>query len=117
MSLSRRQLLAASAATLAVGQSSNALGSGSEDVVNRSTGIEIPVIDGVYRELIAANPVEQDGLGLLASVRSFLSRKFGLGNAAKWYTNDHYFVEDADGRLHWFGINNPFPPEGKELYR
>lgn len=35
----------------------------------------------------------------------------------KWYTNDHCFVEDKNGTLHWFGINNPFPPKGKELYR
>ncbi len=35
----------------------------------------------------------------------------------KWFTNDHCFVIDNDSTLHWFGINNPFPPEGKELYR
>ncbi|SFS85224.1 hypothetical protein SAMN04487906_1901 [Zhouia amylolytica] len=35
----------------------------------------------------------------------------------KWFTNDHCFVEDESGILHWFGINNPFPPEGKQLYR
>ena len=35
----------------------------------------------------------------------------------KWFTNDHCFIEDKDGTLHWFGINNPYPPEGKELYR
>jgi len=35
----------------------------------------------------------------------------------KWYTNDHCFVIDHEGTLHWFGINNPYPPEGKRLYR
>lgn len=35
----------------------------------------------------------------------------------KWFTNDHCFVEDKKGKLHWFGINNPYPPEGKGLYR
>lgn len=35
----------------------------------------------------------------------------------KWFTNDHTFVEDKNGTLHWFGINNPYPPEGKELYK
>lgn len=35
----------------------------------------------------------------------------------KWFTNDHCFIEGKDGTLHWFGINNPYPPEGKELYR
>ncbi len=38
-------------------------------------------------------------------------------NEKKWFTNDHCFVIDNDSTLHWFGINNPFPPEGKELYR
>lgn len=35
----------------------------------------------------------------------------------KWYTNDHCFVTDHKNKLHWFGINNPYPPEGKRLYR
>ncbi|GAB3652516.1 hypothetical protein GCM10028791_22110 [Echinicola sediminis] len=35
----------------------------------------------------------------------------------KWFTNDHCFVTDHNGKLHWIGINNPYPPEGKELYR
>ncbi|MCG8306925.1 MAG: hypothetical protein MI975_05985 [Cytophagales bacterium] len=35
----------------------------------------------------------------------------------KWFTNDHTFVMDKEGKLHWFGINNPYPPEGKQLYR
>lgn len=36
---------------------------------------------------------------------------------SKWFTNDHNFVIDKKGKLHWFGINNPYPPEGKRLYR
>lgn len=35
----------------------------------------------------------------------------------RWFTNDHCFVENHDGELHWFGINNPYPPAGKDLYR
>jgi hypothetical protein len=32
-----------------------------------------------------------------------------------WFTNDHCFITDKDGQLHWFGINNPYPmPEGKK---
>lgn len=38
-------------------------------------------------------------------------------NKNNWYTNDHCFVIDHEGTLHWFGINNPYPPEGKRLYR
>ncbi len=38
-------------------------------------------------------------------------------NGRDWFTNDHCFVTDHDGVLHWFGINNPFPPEGKRLYQ
>ncbi len=34
----------------------------------------------------------------------------------EWYTNDHCFVTGHDGTLHWFGINNPYPPKGKSLY-
>ncbi len=36
---------------------------------------------------------------------------------SEWYTNDHCFVTDHQNTLHWFGINNPYPPEGKRLYR
>ena len=36
---------------------------------------------------------------------------------SNWFANDHCFVTDHEGRLHWIGINNPFPPEGKKLYR
>lgn len=35
----------------------------------------------------------------------------------RWYTNDHTFVVDKKGKLHWFGINNPYPPERSALYR
>ncbi|MCY4562580.1 MAG: hypothetical protein OXC03_09880 [Flavobacteriaceae bacterium] len=35
----------------------------------------------------------------------------------RWFTNDHNFVIDKSGKLHWFGINNPYPPPGKSLYR
>ncbi|MCY4561884.1 MAG: hypothetical protein OXC03_06225 [Flavobacteriaceae bacterium] len=36
---------------------------------------------------------------------------------SQWFTNDHTFITDKEGNLHWFGINNPYPPEGKYLYR
>ena len=37
----------------------------------------------------------------------------------RWFINDHCFVVDAEGVLHFYGINNPYPPQGKEkeLYR
>jgi hypothetical protein len=57
--------------------------------------VKLPVLMGESREVIAASP---NGEG-------------------SWFTNDHCFIEDRKGRMHWFGINNPFPPEGKELYR
>ncbi len=60
--------------------------------------IKIPVILGESREVISAHPTKPGQKG--------------------WFTNDHCFIEDPkDGKLHWFGINNPFPPKGKELYR
>jgi hypothetical protein len=57
----------------------------------------IPVLLGESKEVIPANPDNPGQKG--------------------WFTNDHCFIEDKTGRLHWFGINNPHPPEGKELYR
>ena len=39
------------------------------------------------------------------------------GAKGKWYINDHCFVTDKKGVLHFFGINNPYPPKGKKLYR
>lgn len=34
----------------------------------------------------------------------------------QWYINDHSFVIGPDGRIHWFGITNPYPPPGGSLY-
>lgn len=59
---------------------------------------EIPYLKGESRQIFDAKP----------------SPEFDQN---KWFTNDHCFVEDKQGILHWFGINNPYPPEGKELYR
>ena len=33
----------------------------------------------------------------------------------QWYINDHCFVAGPDGRLHWFGITNPYPAD-RNLY-
>lgn len=59
---------------------------------------EIPYIIGESRQIFDPKP----------------SEKF---DENKWFTNDHCFVVDQRGTLHWFGINNPFPPQGKDLYR
>ena len=39
-----------------------------------------------------------------------------LKEVAPWFINDHCFVADAQGLLHLFCINDPYPPEGKGLY-
>jgi hypothetical protein len=39
------------------------------------------------------------------------------GAKERWFINDHCFITDASGTLHFFGINDPYPPEGKTLYR
>lgn len=58
---------------------------------------EIPYLNGESRTIIDPKPgPEYDG---------------------EWFANDHCFITDHDGMLHWIGINNPFPPEGKKLYR
>lgn len=38
------------------------------------------------------------------------------GAGDRWFINDHCFIEDATGVLHCYCINNPYPPQGKELY-
>lgn len=58
---------------------------------------EIPYLNGESRTIIDAKP--------------------GTEYEGDWFTNDHCFIIDHDGMLHWIGINNPFPPEGKKLYR
>ncbi|BDD07589.1 hypothetical protein FUAX_00210 [Fulvitalea axinellae] len=63
---------------------------------------EIPYLKGESKRIFPANP---DNPG---------PQK---GGEKSWFTNDHCFVEDTDGTLHWFGINNPYPPKGKGLYR
>ncbi len=73
-------------------------GKGTEHSVNFHKKTKIPVILGESREVIPAHPTKPGEKG--------------------WFTNDHCFiVSREDGKLHWFGINNPFPPEGKQLYR
>lgn len=67
------------------------------DVTVQAAEIEVPIIAGSFKEVIPAHPEKKGGKG--------------------WYTNDHSFIEDRQGMLHWIGINNPFPPDGKELYR
>ena len=59
---------------------------------------DIPFIQGESRKIFEARPESVSG-------------------QEDWFTNDHCFVEDIHGNLHWFGINNPYPPEKKELYR
>lgn len=59
---------------------------------------EIPYIKGEQQTVVDAKPDNGDFHG-------------------KWYTNDHCVIEDDKGTLHWFGINNPYPPAGKSLYR
>ncbi len=81
-------------ALLCVGCSSE-VDNSNRSLVDRA---DVPYIKGESRTVIHAKP----------------SPEF---DDNKWYTNDHCFVEGKDGTLHWFGINNPFPPKGKELYR
>jgi len=38
------------------------------------------------------------------------------GSDEKWYINDHCFVIDDEGTLHFIGINNPFPEGGRVDY-
>lgn len=59
---------------------------------------EIPYLKGESRQIFEAKP----------------SPNFDQN---EWFTNNHCFIEDKSGKLHWFGINNPYPPQGKELYR
>lgn len=51
------------------------------------------------------------------SVTVIVPKPGNVFDETEWYTNDHCFVVDQDNNLHWFGINNPYPPEGKRLYR
>ena len=60
--------------------------------------VDVPYIKGESRKIFEAKP----------------SPDF---DDNEWYTNDHCFITDKNGKLHWFGINNPYPPKGKELYR
>lgn len=40
------------------------------------------------------------------------SSKTILGDERRWYINDHCFFVDPENRIHWFGINNPYPEDG-----
>lgn len=57
---------------------------------------EVPYLKGALRTALFPNP---------------------NGKSKGWFINDHCFIEDEMGILHFIGINNPFPPAGKALYR
>ncbi|MGQ1787423.1 family 43 glycosylhydrolase [Saccharicrinis sp. GN24d3] len=56
---------------------------------------EIPFTSGQAQMVLDATPADSTG---------------------KWYINDHCFIEDKKGRLHFFGINNPFFEDGTYNY-
>ncbi len=59
---------------------------------------EVPYLAGESKTIITANPDPTN-------------------DSRKWYSNDHCFVYDKDSTLHWFGINNPFPKNERQLYQ
>jgi len=58
---------------------------------------EIPWIAGSFRHVLAPPSMPQPESGKPAS---------------QWYINDHCMLIDSFGRIHWFGINNPYPEDG-----
>ena len=72
--------------------------SNSEEEIPLLDKAEIPYLKGESKSVINPKPAQDFD-----------------GN--EWYTNDHCLITGHDGILHWFGINNPYPPEGKRLYR
>jgi hypothetical protein len=66
----------------------------------RQTGktIELPWVKGTFRHVL-------DPPGQKADPEK-----------RPWYINDHCFFVDADNTIHWFGITNPFPPQGRGYY-
>jgi predicted GH43/DUF377 family glycosyl hydrolase len=56
---------------------------------------EIPFLDGQVKYVLNSCPPDSTG---------------------KWYINDHCFIEDESGNLHFFGINNPFLKDGSFNY-
>ncbi|GGK46187.1 MULTISPECIES: family 43 glycosylhydrolase [Flavobacteriaceae] len=56
---------------------------------------EIPFTKGQAQYVLNAEPIDSIG---------------------EWYINDHTFIEDLKGNLHFFGINNPFLKDGSYNY-
>ncbi len=56
--------------------------------------VEIPWIRGGFRHVFAPPG---------------MTEAQAQGHAEPWYINDHCIVADDHGRLHWFGITNPYP--------
>lgn len=63
--------------------------------------VEIPYVAGAFQHVL-----EPPGQREARKMRS----------TEQWYINDHCFVAGPEGRIHWFGITNPYPPEGQQLY-
>lgn len=60
-----------------------------------ATDVELPYLDGESRLVLPPEPSVATG---------------------EWYINDHCFIEDVDGILHFFGINNPYPSSNPDPY-
>ena len=57
----------------------------------RLSGSQVPVIKGRFKHVLDA-----PGQTLTKAPR------------ASWYINDHCFFVEKSGKIHWFGINNPY---------
>jgi hypothetical protein len=58
---------------------------------------EIPWIDGAFRHVLAPPGMPEPKPAKAAP---------------QWYINDHGMLVESSGRIHWFGITNPYPEDG-----
>ncbi|MFC1452703.1 hypothetical protein ACFLSJ_05080 [Verrucomicrobiota bacterium] len=68
-----------------------------EHAVRRFPNLRIPVVDGGFELVYEPDPEHPN----------------------TWMVNDHCLIQDEEGRIHYFGIENPFPatPEALEHLR
>jgi len=62
-------------------------------IAARFDNLEIPIIEGDYQLVYEPEPE----------------------NPHHWFVNDHCLIQDEQGRIHYFGIENPYPTTGQAL--
>ena len=84
---------------------------------------KIPYLSGSFRSVIKADALRgftnkyRGESSSFQDIRDTHTLELHYRAGRPWFFNDHCFIEDSEGHLHLFGINNPYPEDGGVLYQ